>query len=131
MISQINPKQELFPVNVFLKLFDSKVYPVLSYACELWGMKEMPEIEKAHTMSLKRFLNVSVHCSNVTLYADTGRYPLSINHKLRCVKYWLRLLKLDKSRICKQAYEMLFSLTESKQGSDNWATDIKTFLIEV
>ena len=25
---------------------------------------------------------------------------------------------------------MLFSLTESKQGSDNWATDIKTFLIE-
>ena len=119
-----------YNLNVFLKLFDSKVYPVLSYACELWGMKEMPEIEKAHTMSLKRFLNVSVHCSNVTLYADTGRYPLSINHKLRCVKYWLRLLKLDKSRICKQAYEMLFSLTESKQGSDNWATDIKTFLIE-
>ena len=116
-----------YNLNVFMKLFDSKVYPVLSYACELWGMKDMPEIEKVHTMSLKRFLNVSVHCSNVTLYAETGRYPLSINHKLRCLKYWFRLLKLDSTRICKQAYEMLLSICE--KGSDNWVTDIKTLLM--
>ena len=116
-----------YNLNVFMKLFDSKVYPILSYACELWGMKDMPDIEKVHTMSLKRFLNVSVHCSNVTLYAETGRYPLSINHKLRCLKYWFRLLKLDSTRICKQAYEMLLSLSE--KGSDNWVTDIKTLLL--
>jgi len=90
----------------------------------------MPEIEKVHTVCMKRFLNVSIHCSNVTLYADTGRYPLSINHKLRCVKYWLRLLKLDKARIAKQAYEMLLSLYESKQCSDSWVADIRTLLLE-
>ena len=119
-----------YNLNVFAKLFDSKVYPVLSYACELWGMNDMPEIEKVHTVCMKRFLNVSIHCSNVTLYADTGRYPLSINHKLRCVKYWLRLLKLDKARIAKQAYEMLLSLYESKQCSDSWVADIRTLLLE-
>ena len=80
-----------YDLNVFMKLFDLKVYCVLSYACELWGMKDMPEIEKMHTMSFKLFLNVSVHCSNVTLYAEIGRYPLSINHKSCCLRYWIRL----------------------------------------
>ena len=115
-----------YNLNVFMKLFDSKVQPALSYACELWGMNEIPEIERVHTSCLKRFLNVSTHCSNVTLYAETGRYPLSISFKIRCVKYWFRLLKLQNTRICKQAYEMLLSLSEN--GSTNWVSDLKYLL---
>ena len=115
-----------YNMNVFMKLFDSKVQPVLSYACELWGMNEIPEIERVHTSCLKRFLNVSTHCSNVTLYAETGRYPLSITFKIRCVKYWFRLLKLQNTRICRQAYEMLLVLSEN--GSTNWVSDIKHLL---
>ena len=89
-------------------------------------MDEMLEIERVHTVSFKRFLNVSTHCANLTLYADTGRLPLSINIKVRCVKYWFRILKMEDKRICKQAYEKLFLLCE--QGSTNWVSKIKQLL---
>ena len=51
-------------LNLFTKLFDSKVYPTLSYSCELWGTFGMEEVERVHLYALKRFLNVSLHCSN-------------------------------------------------------------------
>ena len=60
------------------------------------------------------------------MYAETGRFPLSITLKLRSLKYWFRLLKLDSKRICKQAYETLLLLSE--HGSDNWVTQIKQLL---
>ena len=117
---------DCYSLDVFSKLFDSKVLPILSYACELWGMNDMIEVERVHTNAFKRFLNVSVHCSNITLYADSGRLPLCISFKLKCVKYWLRLIDLDDKRISKQAYHSL--LLSSEQGSRNWVTNIKDIL---
>ena len=117
---------ECYSLDVFSKLFDSKVAPILTYACELWGMHDIIEVERVHTNSFKRFLNVSIHCSNMTLYADTGRLPLCISLKLRCVKYWLRLLNMNDKRLCKQAYNRLYTLSE--QGLENWVTNIKHVL---
>ena len=77
--------------NVFIKLFDSKVQPILSYGSELWGLNQVEEIESVHTRALKRFLNISVHASNNIVYGETGRYPLIINHKISSLRYWLRL----------------------------------------
>ena len=93
-------------LDIFLKLFDSKVLPMLSYGCELWGVQDITRNERVHTFGLKRFLNVSLHCQNYVVYGDTGRYPLYICHKIRVLKYWFRLLKMSKSKICRQAYEM-------------------------
>ena len=117
---------ECHSLDVFSKLFDSKVAPILTYACELWGMNDIKEVERVHTNSFKRFLNVSIHCSNTTLYADTGRLPLCISLKLRTVKYWLRLISMNENRLCKQAYNRLITLSE--QGSNNWVTKIKHVL---
>ena len=115
-------------LHVFLKLFDSKVQPILSYGSELWGMGDNPEIEMVHTISLKRFLNVSAHCSNTTIYGDTGRYPLSICHKIKSIKYWFRLLKLPQSRINRQAYDMLYKLSET--GKYNWVSNVRDLLCQ-
>ena len=112
--------------EVFIKLFDAKVKPILLYASEVWGMKEMIEVERVHLFALKRFLNVSIHCSNAVVYGETRRYPLSISSKLRALKFWLRIQKLPQNRIVRQAYDKLLYL--DSQGTPNWATDIKTLL---
>ena len=65
-------------IDVFSKLFSSKIQPILLYGSEIWGVHESKEIERVHTFAFKTFLNVSLHCSNSLLYGDTGRYPLSI-----------------------------------------------------
>ena len=72
-----------YSFDVFMKLFNSKVLPILSYASEVWGLSDVSKVEGVHTTCIKRFLNVSVHCSNATLYSDIGRFPLSIFLKIK------------------------------------------------
>ena len=115
-------------MHIFFKLFDTQVVPILSYSCELWGVYNIKEIEIVHTLAIKRFLNVSVHCSNSIVYAETGRFPLYINHTIRSIQYWFKLLKMPHSRISKQAYLMLKA--QSNKGKDNWVTRIKNVLCE-
>ena len=113
-------------INIFTKLFDSKVQPILSYSCEVWGMCDLPNIEQVHTIALKRFLNVSIHASNTIVYGDTGRFPLYINHWIKCIKYWFRLLHMPRERFPRQAYEMLEKLDEN--GVQTWATNVRNIL---
>ena len=113
-------------MNLFTKLFDSKVFPVLSYGCELWGIFALEDIERVHMYALKRFLNVSLHCSNKIIYSETGRYPLSISHNIRCVKYWLKIKHYPMNKIVRQSYECLDRL--SSKGNQNWVSSIRDLL---
>ena len=115
-------------INIFFKLFDSKVLPILSYSSELWGIYDIDGIEIVHTLAIKRFLNVSTHCSNSIVYGETGRVPLFINHIMSSLKYWLKLTKIANTNLSRQAYEHL--LKQSDKGYDNWATRIKKVLCE-
>ena len=114
--------------KIFFKLFDSKVLPILSYSSEFWGVFNIEDIEKVHTLAIKRFLNVSTHSSNSIVYAETGRVPLYINHLISSIKYWFKLLKKPDTHLSKQAYLML--LDHCEKGNDNWATKIKKVLCE-
>jgi hypothetical protein len=114
--------------NLFWKLFDSQIEPLLTYAAEIWGLETNTKIEKVQNYAIKRFLNVPIHSSNTILYGETGRYPLFVKSMVKCIKYWLRLLKLPGSRICRQAYEMM--LTQMELGKENWTFKVKKILCE-
>lgn len=99
---------------------------MLLYSSEMWGLHRLDNIEKVHTLACKRFLSVPLKVSNKLVYGEVGRYPLYINSAVRCIKYWLKLLKLDISRIPRQAYLMLKNLDE--RGKICWATYVKNTL---
>jgi hypothetical protein len=113
---------------IFWKLFDTQIEPILSYAGEIWGLENNVQMEKVHTYAIKRFMNVPIHSSNTVVYGESGRYPLYIRTYIKCIKYWLRLIKLPRERICKQAYEML--IRQSDLGYVNWASRVKAVLTE-
>ena len=79
---------------IFWKLFDSQTEPMLTYAAEAWGLENVGQNEKVQTVAMKRFLSVPLHSSNNLLYGETGRYPLFIKTAVKCIKYWIRLIKL-------------------------------------
>ena len=120
-------KIDCYNLDVFTKLFDSKVKPILLYGSELWGCSQFDQIEKVHLFALKRFLNVSLHCSNNMVYAETGRYPMHICSQIRAVKYWFKLTKLSNDKIINNAYSSLLKLDSN--GKSNWVTDIRQLLI--
>jgi hypothetical protein len=113
----------------FFKIFDSQVQPVLLYASELWGLHRLDNIEKVHTLACKRFLNVHSRVPNKFVYGELGRYPLFVNSAVRCLRYWFKLLKMDMSRLPKQAYVMLKNLDE--RGKTCWVTHVKNSLFNL
>ena len=113
---------------IFWKLFDSQIEPMLTYAAEVWGLGNVDQIEKVQTFAMKRFLSVPLHASNKLLYGETGRYPLFIRTALKCIKYWIRLIRLPLSRLCRQTYDML--LIQHNQGRINWVSKVQQILNE-
>ena len=115
--------------EVFIKLFDSQVQPVVQYGAEIWGMDVCSDYcEKVHLFALKNFLGVSKRTPNDFVYGELNRYPLFIFSVVKCLRYWLKLTRMEEHRLPYKAYKMLFQL--DSMGKRNWATKIKMKLYE-
>ena len=113
--------------SVFIKLFDVQVQPIVLYGSEIWGLTPVTAIiEKVHLFALKRFLNVDMRTPNDLIYGECGRYPISINSNIRCISYWLKLIRMDNNRLPKKSYNMLYNL--DSKGKSTWVTNVRNFL---
>ena len=112
--------------EVFFKIFDSKIQPILLYSSEIWGLQRLDKIEKVHILACKRYLGVPLKTPNKLVYSELGRYPLYVNSHIKTVKYWFRLLEMDANRLPKQAYLMLVNL--DKKGKKCWVSGIREIL---
>jgi hypothetical protein len=104
-----------------------QVQPILQYGAELWGLDDAAQCcEKVHLFALKKFLCVSRRTPNDFVYKELDRYPITINFVVRCMKYWMKLLRMTNERIPKKAYNMLLNLDE--RGKVNWVTKVRECL---
>lgn len=114
--------------NVFFKIFDAQVMPILMYGAEIWGFQQFGVLEKVHLFACKRFLRVGQQTPNKMIYGDLGRYPLYITSAIRVVKYWLKLIALPHERLPWKAYRMLIVLSDN--GKITWVSRLKDLLCE-
>ena len=113
--------------KVALELFDSFISPILLYGCEIWSTKsESESIEQLHLKYLKLMLGVKSSTCNLAIYGETGRFPLHLTQMYRMIKYWLRLTKLDSSKIVKQAFLQMKQYHDL--GFKNWTSNIFSIL---
>ena len=119
-------KFEKVSVQVFMKLFDSKVQPILQYGAEVWGLMAGELIEPAHLFAMKRFLCVDRRTPNDLVYGEYARYPVYINSYVRCIRYWLKLVTMSSERLPYKAYIMLRMLDE--RGKKTWVTYVRECL---
>ena len=97
--------------------------------CWSLGPRECkPNWKSANIFAMKRFLSVPLHSSNKLLYGETGRYPLFIRTAVKCIKYWVRLIKLPVARLCRQTYNML--LIQNNQGRISWVFKVQQIFNE-
>ena len=77
--------------EIFFKMFDCQIQPILTYGSEVWGLSDNQEsIERVHLSALKRFLGVNSRSPRHLIYGETDRHPLFVNTYARCIKFWLR-----------------------------------------
>ena len=99
--------------ELFLKSFDSQVQPIALYRAERWGLETTAvHCEKVHLFALKKILGVELRTPNDFVYGETNRYPLFVNSVVRCIRYRLKLTRMEASKLPKKAYRMLHVLDE-------------------
>ena len=86
-------QNEQFSKDIYFKLFDSKISPVLLYGAELWGVDCQKAIERVHNYACKRYMCIRLNASNDAVLGNCWRYPMYINATKRCVKYWLKIYR--------------------------------------
>ena len=107
-------------------LFDKVVVPVLCYGSEVWGYERQERIERVHTKFCKRVLGVSNNTSNVAVLGECGRYPLFTVYFCKCIKYWLKMLRLPNNSLSKACYKLSKRFDES--GRKTWCSKVRHLL---
>ena len=118
-----------------VRLFDALVQPVMMYAVEYWGARDVGKGEFAgdlvHRAFLRRLLGVRTGTPNMAVLAEVGRYPLQVVAAKMLLNYWNRLVGMDDGRLVKQAFTVsaaLAPLTASNSTHKSWAGQVASFL---
>ena len=88
--------------------------------------REISDFEMVHLSFLKNMLGVKQQTTSVTIYGDTGRYPLFLKQQILALKYWIRLISLPKSCYLRIVYNSLASLDFI--GETYWCSHIRSLL---
>lgn len=113
-------------VHDSFKLFDTMIVPILCYGSEIWGFEWAKQIEIVQDRFCKNILNVPSHTSSILVRGECGRFPLCLAYFTRCIKYWLKLTRMDETRYPRQCYLMLKRLDDCNRIT--WATKIRNLL---
>ena len=113
--------------KIAFQLFDSYVSPILSYAAEIWcKTKEIQCVERVQLRFIKYVLGVKDGTCTPAVLGETGRFPIHLTHIIKLVKYWLRLIQCQESKLVKKAYNVLRTLTEA--GYSTWLSRVYELL---
>ena len=104
--------------NTASKIFDTRIFPILSYNSEVWEMYTKQDfkkwdnsaIEKIHLKFCKRYLEVNNKASNSACRAELRRLPLVVPINQKIMKYFVYLNNKINASIIKQAFLMLKNL---------------------
>ena len=66
-----------FSFDVFFKLFDAQMQPIVLYGAEIWGVHNSSYvIEKLHLLAMKKMLGVGMRTPNDLINGELGRFPI-------------------------------------------------------
>ena len=63
------------PFHVFSKLYDSIIWPVISYSAPIWGANEYTSINAVQTRAMIYFLGVGKYTPNAAVYGEMAWEP--------------------------------------------------------
>ena len=85
-------KHPIMSVERAIQLFDCLIKPIVMFDSEVWGIENCGEIDKYFGSFLEKLLRVKQSTNTSMIYAETGRFALSVSLTLSIVKYWLKVI---------------------------------------
>ena len=117
------------PPNTLLKVFDTKILPVVNYGSELWCFENRRENGREsdilHHKFCKWILRVHHTMPNNIARGELGRHSLIGQQHARALKYWTRLTAMPDTRLTK-AY--IWQLGWCERNITCWTGHIRKLL---
>ena len=116
-----------YSFDVFMRIFDTQIQPIMQYGSEIWGLEKSAQYcEKVHLYALKKYLCVTMCTPNDLVYTELNRYPITISSTVNCIRYWLKLVKMERHRLPHKAYRSLQELDD--RDKKTWVSNIRNCL---
>ncbi|XP_052808975.1 uncharacterized protein LOC128237452 [Mya arenaria] len=115
------------PYDVFTKLYDAVVWPVVGYSAPLWGYRSYACIEAVHNRAQRYFLGVGKYTPNDGLAGEMGWKPPIVRQWKSISLYWSKIACMDDNRFNKRA--ALWAYSNATQLCKNWFYYVKSFLL--
>ena len=111
-------------IDCKLDIFDKAIKPILLYACEVWGFCDNKLLERLHLKFCKHILKLKTSTPNFMVFGEVGRFPLSINIKVRMIGFWTKMIESSHNKLsCK-----LFQICNNY--NTQWSNCIKNIFEE-
>lgn len=114
------------PYNVFTKLYDSVVWPVISYSAPIWGFRSYSCIDAVHNRAMRFFLGVGKYTPNDAIAGEMGWKPAFVLQWKSICLYWSKLSAMNNDRLNKRV--ALWALSKSGRACKNWMYSVADFL---
>ena len=105
-------------IDVFEKLYESLVEPVLFYGSEIWGISDHREIQTVQNKACRYFLGGGKCASNVALRGDMGWNSCYVKSKTEVFRMWIKLRNVSDDRILKTVHKW------SKRNTRGWESRV-------
>ena len=116
------------PYSVFTKLYDSVVWPVISYGAAIWGCRSFSCINAVHNRAMRFFLGVGKYTPSAALVGEMAWHPPIVRQWKHIMQLWARVSNTLSLRINKRI--ALWASAASGPPCKNWFFMVKTKLGE-
>ncbi|UYV74934.1 hypothetical protein LAZ67_12001834 [Cordylochernes scorpioides] len=96
---KIMEKSRLNSFGSSMKLLDSIILSTLLYSAPIWANEKYKILDQIQNNYLRRLLNLPSNTPGYILCMETGRFSLGVTATKLILKFWLRILKMEKSRL--------------------------------
>ncbi|UYV64409.1 hypothetical protein LAZ67_3000604 [Cordylochernes scorpioides] len=98
-VRKIMEKSRLNSFGSSMKLLDSIILSTLLYSAPIWANEKYKILDQIQNNYLRRLLNLPSNTPGYILRMETGRFSLGVTATKLILKFWLRILKMEKSRL--------------------------------
>ncbi len=111
---------KVWPLNIYLKSYDTVIKPILLYGSEIWGQNMFVNKdgkvlsfqhynhacpgERVQIRVYKQILGVQSHSTNMAVLTELGRYPITLDIIISIFKWYVRLENLERNCLLNDVY---------------------------
>ena len=90
--------------DVFCKLYESLVEPVLFYGAGLWGLREHKKISTVQSKACRYFLGLGENASNIASRGDMGWSSCVVKQKIEACRLYFKIESATEQRLISKVF---------------------------